>query len=287
MYEAEINRKQPACLLLLIDQSYSMSELWDSDVSKGQQLAMAVNRVLRSAVLQCSKGDDQVHDYFEVGVLGYGLDIGPVLHGSDQSRPIVPVSEVAYNPRRVDQVPQKIPDGAGGVVETTLNLPVWVDPLTNGKTPMVQALRWAENIVDSWSAEHPDSFPPIVLNLTDGVSTDGDPTEAGKGIQSTETKDGSTLLFNAHISAAQGQEIAFPANGAGLPNEHATTLFNISSPLPSTMAEAASQTGYPIDQGARGFLYNAHATAVIEFLDIGTRAATPTGLAELTADTPG
>jgi len=287
VYEAEINRKQPACLLLLIDQSYSMSEQWDSDVSKGQQLATAVNRVLSSAVLQCSKGDDRVYDYFEVGVLGYGLDTGPVLHGSDASRPLVPVSEVANNPRRVDQVPRKIPDGAGGLVETTLNMPVWVDPLTNGKTPMVQALRWAEQIVSSWCGQHPDSFPPIVLNLTDGVSTDGDPTEAGKRIQDVATNDGASLLFNAHISAAQGKEIAFPANSSALPNEHASTLFDISSVLPSTMAEAASQAGYPIDPGARGFLYNAHATAVIEFLDIGTRAATPSGLAELTtsADT--
>lgn len=282
MYQAEINRKQPACLLLLIDQSYSMLEPWDAGVSKGDQLAMAVNRVLSSAVLQCSKGDDRVYDYFEVGVLGYGLDTGPVLHGTDASRPVIPISEVANNPRRVDQVPRKVPDGAGGLVETTLNMPVWVDPLTNGKTPMVQALRWAEDIVGSWCAEHQDSFPPIVLNLTDGVSTDGDPTEVGREIQRTETGDGATLLFNGHISASQGQQIVFPTGDSGLPNEHAATLFGISSTLPSTMAEAASQVGYPIEPGARGFLYNAHPNAVIEFLDIGTRAATPSGLAELT-----
>jgi hypothetical protein len=31
LYAAEINRRQPACLLLLIDQSYSMSERWAAD----------------------------------------------------------------------------------------------------------------------------------------------------------------------------------------------------------------------------------------------------------------
>ncbi|NHD19499.1 MULTISPECIES: VWA domain-containing protein [unclassified Actinopolyspora] len=283
MYGAEINRRQPACLLLLIDQSHSMSEFWaDTGTSKAQQLAMAVNRVLSSAVLQCSKGDDRVYDYFEVGVLGYGLDTAPVLHGTDASRPLIPVSEVAENPRRVDEVPRKIPDGAGGLVETTLNMPVWVDPTTNGKTPMVQALRWAESIVESWCAAHPKSFPPIVLNLTDGMSTDGDPTEAGKSLQCTGTQDGAALLFNAHISGGQGQEITFPVD-SGLPNEHAETLFHISSPLPSSMAEAASQSGYSVEPGARGFLYNAQPAAVIEFLDIGTRAATPSGLAELPA----
>lgn len=289
MYEAEINRRQPACLLLLIDQSYSMSEPWaDSGTSKAQQLAMAVNRVLSSAVLQCSKGDDRVYDYFEVGVLGYGMDTGPVLHGTDSSRPIIPVSEVAENPRRVDEVPRKVPDGAGGLVEMTLSMPVWVDPSTNGKTPMVQALRRAEEIVGDWCAAHPTSFPPIVLNLTDGMSTDGDPTQAGESLRRIETQDGATLLFNAHLSAAQGQEVAFPATDTRLPNEHAATLFHVSSTLPTSMAEAASQTGYPVEPRSRGFLYNAQPAAVIEFLDIGTRAATPSGLVELTAggDTP-
>ncbi|WP_223838671.1 hypothetical protein [Saccharopolyspora pogona] len=125
MYSAEINRNQRACLLLLIDQSYSMSEPWaGTGKSKADQLALSVNNILGNAVLLCSKGDDRIFDYFEVGVIGYGSDVRPVLHGSDHGNPLLPIGEVARNPKRTDQLMQKIPDGVGGFLETTTVNPV-------------------------------------------------------------------------------------------------------------------------------------------------------------------
>ena len=66
-YSAQISRTNPACLLFLIDQSFSMSEPWaGTDSSKAHELAKAVNRLLGNATLLCSKGDGRIHDYFEV-----------------------------------------------------------------------------------------------------------------------------------------------------------------------------------------------------------------------------
>jgi hypothetical protein len=284
LYAAEINRRQPALLLLLLDQSYSMSERWgEHGKSKAEMLALTVNRLLTDAVLQCSKGDDRIHDYFEIGVIGYGADVQPILHGTDSSRPVLPISEIGRNPRRVDRVKRKVSDGAGGLVEVELSLPVWVDPVTSGPTPMTQALEAAAAIVADWCARHPASFPPIVINVTDGASTDGDPAEAARAVRSARTDDGDVLLFNLHLSASASNEIAFPSTAEGLQDQYAAQLFAMSSALPSVMAEAASACGYAVRTGARGFLFNAGTSTVIEFLDIGTRAVTPTGLKELTA----
>jgi hypothetical protein len=284
VYTAEVNRNQPACLLLVIDQSYSMSEPWaNAGGSKAQALATAVNNILGTAVVLCSKGDERIYDYFEVGVLGYGSTVGPVLHGTSPAQPLIPISTVAHNPRRVDEVQRKIPDGAGGVVSTTVNLPVWVDPLHDGSTPMKHAIRQAEDIARDWCVKHPQSFPPIVINVTDGASTDGDPREAADRLRAITTDDGPTLLFNLHLSSVLGAQVCFPSTADRLPDQHATRLFTMSSQLPTPMAEAASGLGYPLAPEARGFMYNADATTVIEFLDIGTRAVTPTGLKQLTA----
>lgn len=283
MYSAEINRSRPACLLLLIDQSFSMSEPWaGTDSSKAQELAKAVNRLLGNAVLLCSKGDGRIHDYFEVGVIGYGAEVKPVLHGSDAGRPLLPIGEVGNNPRRVDTVEAKVPDGAGGLVPVQRSLPVWIDPEHNGKTPMVQAFRAAGDTVVAWCSEHRNSFPPIVINITDGVSTDGDPADAARALCAAGTDDGPALLFNLHLSANPAQPSMLPSTSAGVPDENAARLFNISSELPSGMLEAAS-VNFAVQAGARGFTYNADATMVISFLDIGTRAVTPTGLKELTS----
>ncbi|MEU6129742.1 vWA domain-containing protein [Saccharopolyspora sp. NPDC047091] len=287
MYSAEINRNHRACLLLLIDQSFSMSEPWaGTESSKSHALAQAVNKLLGNATLLCSKGDERVNDYFEVGVLGYGADVASVLHGSNSARPLVPIGELARQPMRVDEILRKVPDGAGGIMQLPMKLPVWVDPSNNGKTPMVQALREADRITRAWCANNSSNFPPIVINITDGVSTDGDPTEAAESLRSTGTDDGRTLLFNLHLSANPVQISALPNTSSGLPDAHAVRLFEMTSELPSVLLEAASSIGYNVQPGSRGFLYNADATSMIEFLDIGTRAVTPTGLRELTSGKP-
>ncbi|CUU56319.1 hypothetical protein CcI49_17950 [Frankia sp. CcI49] len=283
MYSAEINRKQPACLLLVIDHSTSMAETWaGGTMSKADQLALAVNRLLGNAVLLCSRGDDRVYDYFEVGILGYGRGVAPVLYGSSVSRPLLPISEVALNPNRVDHVLRKVPDGAGGLVEVQTPIPAWVDPVADGWTPMVEALRVAAWVVDGWCRTHTASFPPIVVNVTDGQSTDGDPREAAAQVRAAGTADGNALLFNAHLSATTRRAVTFPRDRADLPGEFAQVLFDMSSHLPPAMVAAADSLGYPATAGSKGFLYNADVTALIEFLDIGTRAVTPTGLRDLT-----
>ncbi|WP_069162898.1 vWA domain-containing protein [Nocardia altamirensis] len=283
MYSAEINRKQPALLMLLVDQSFSMSEPWgQAGGSKAEALSTAVNNLLGNAVLLCSKGGEKIYNYFEVGVLGYGPATGPILHGADRSRPVLPVQDIANNPRRVDTVTRRVPDGAGGVVAIQQQMPVWVDPVADGATPMVDAFSQAEPVIAAWCAAHPSSFPPIVINVTDGASTDGDPTEAAIRIHDLRTDDGAALVFNLHLTGLISQPVIFPNSAAGLTDPNARMLFEMSSPLPPSMLEAAASMNYPVQTGSRGFLYNADAAMVIDFLDIGTRAVTPTGLKELT-----
>lgn len=261
-----------------------MNETWaGTGTSKADQLALAVNRLLGNAVLLCSKGDDRVHDYFDVGIIGYAQGAAPVLHGSTAERPLLSIGELARNPKRVDPVIRKVSDGAGGLVEAALPVPVWVDPMSDGWTPMVKAVELAESVISQWCREHPRSFPPIVINVTDGASTDGDPRPEAARVRATATGNGETMLFNVHLAAGPRQQVAFAASAEGLPDRNAAMLFDMSSPLPPPMISAAKRLGYQVDEGARGFLYNAEATALIEFLDIGTRAVTPTGLRELTS----
>jgi hypothetical protein len=258
-----------------------MSSLWgDTSITKAQQLALAVNRILGNAVLLCSKGDDRIFDYFEVGILGYGGGVAPILHGSTSERQMLPISELARNPKRVDQVFRKISDGAGGLVEVETPLPVWVDPVADGLTPMVAAVTAAGDIVAQWCAKHQNSFPPIVINITDGESTDGDPRVTAGHLRDLGTDDGPALLFNVHLTSGARDTATFPDTASELPDDNAAMLFEMSSILPASMVTAAAQLGYRVQSQSRGFLYNADATAMIEFLDIGTRAVLPAALLE-------
>ena len=50
--------------------------------------------------------------------------------------------------------------------------PVWVEPVHGYRTPMCQAVAVAGAHVYEWASAHPDSFPPIIINITDGMVTD-------------------------------------------------------------------------------------------------------------------
>jgi hypothetical protein len=274
MYSVEISRANPTCFVFLLDQSGSMHDHIGS--GEGQRkcdvVADALNRLLSELSIKCAK-EEGVRDYFHVGVIGYGTDVAPALSGALAGRELVPLSEIAASPARLETRSKKVPDGAGGLVDQEVKFPVWVDPVANGGTPMSSALARAQSIVSTWLIDHPGCFPPVVLNLTDGESTDGDPSFAADGIRQLTSVDGPALLFNLHVSSDSSAAISFPDNEAALVNQYAKALFYLSSTLPTGMRTYTQQLGIPVSEGTRGFVFNADVTSIVQFLDIGTRAS--------------
>ena len=292
MYTAEISRVNPSMILFLLDQSGSMSDVIDpSNVqpmkepvvvdgrtythtaagqTKAQFLADGINRLLQNLCIKCAK-EEGVRDYFHVGVIGYGTSVGPTFTASLAGRDLVPLSEVAGTPARVEKRNKKVSDGAGGLVDQEVKFPVWFDATANGGTPMCTALQEATRVVQDWLKQHPNCFPPVIINITDGESTDGDPTVPASALKSLASTDGQVLLFNLHISSQGSQPIEFPNTDTRLPDQYAKQLFEMSSTLTPSMANVAKQEGFSVGEGARGFVFNADMVAAIKFLDIGTR----------------
>jgi hypothetical protein len=272
-YTAEISRTNPSCFLFLIDQSGSMDDPFaagEPQRKKADGVADAINRLLQNLVIKCAKSEG-VRDYYYAGVLGYGSNVGPAFAGSLSGKELTSISEIAENPARVEERTKKVDDGAGGVLDQTVKFPIWFDAIARGGTPMCEALRRAETILSTWVADHPDCFPPIVINITDGESTDGDPSSAAEAMRRVASSDGETLLFNVHLSSHGAAPIEFPDTEAGLPDKYAELLYRTSSLLPSYMQNVARQEGYSVSDGSRGFVFNADMVSVIRFLDIGTR----------------
>jgi hypothetical protein len=275
VYSAEISRRNPTCLVFLVDQSGSMSDSFGGSlrVQKAGFVADALNRTLQNLVITCSKNEG-IRDYFFIGVIGYGDGVGPALAGALAGRDLVPVSEVAANPARVEERRQKEPDGAGGVIDVPAKFPIWFDPRASGATPMCEAFALAHTTLQGWIASHPDSFPPIVLHLTDGESTDGDPTSSAEQLKSLSTSDGEVLLLNLHVSSRNADPVSFPTSEAALPvDSFARLLFRLSSPLVAGMVTEAQAARYPVQEGARGFVFNGGIEQVVDFFAIGTRPA--------------
>lgn len=271
-YTAEISRKNPSVFLFLIDRSGSMADPFGEDTKrrKADQVSDVINRLLQNLIIKCAK-QEGVRDYYHIGVIGYGNQVGPAFAGALAGKDLVPISEVANTPARIEERTKKSDDGAGGLSDQTVKFPVWFDPVAHGGTPMCQALTQAQSIMQGWTSQHPHGFPPVVINISDGEPTDGDPTAPAEALMQTSSSDGNVLLFNIHISSQSGSSILFPDAEEALPDDHARLLFNISSRLPEFLRTLVQQEGISVSDNTRGFAFQADLVTLIKFLDIGTR----------------
>lgn len=272
-YEAQISRGNPTAFLFVVDQSGSMSDKMSSGKSKAEFVADALNRTLMNLVTRCTKAEG-VRNYFDIGVLGYGgSDVGNGFSGPLGATVLNPISAIEQNPVRVEDRKKKMDDGAGGILETSIKFPVWFEPKANGGTPMREALTLAAEELVVWCDNHPDCYPPTVLHVTDGESTDGDPEEIASHLGQIRTNDGEVLIFNIHVSSLGTDAIRFPSGESGLPDAYAKMLFRMSSQLPEHLIRFAQENGHAVGIESRGFMFNAEAPEIVDFFDIGTRAS--------------
>jgi hypothetical protein len=273
-HTAEISRSNPSCFLFLVDQSGSMMKPFRGERGKikAQGVADAINRLLHNLVLKCTKSEG-VRDYFHVGVIGYGAQVGPAFGGALAGQRLVPISQIADKPLRMEQRIKKTDDGAGGILEQRVTFPIWFEPTGQGRTPMCRALALARETIGEFLRKFPACYPPVVTNITDGMATDGSPEPLGTALKGLASEDGNVLLFNAHLSSRNAPAIELPDSESGLPDDYARILFRMSSVLPVKVQSAARNEGLRVTDATRGFVFNADLVAVIRFMDIGTQVA--------------
>jgi hypothetical protein len=270
-YQAEISRENPTCFLFVIDQSGSMDEITETGRSKADFVADVLNKTLYTLVTTCSKADG-VRNYFDVGVIAYsGSEVASGFGGALSEGIVHPINAISEHTLRVEERKKKVDDGAGGIVELKTKFPVWFDPKSAGGTPMRAALSKTRDMAADWCEAHPGCYPPTILHVTDGQSTDGAPEDVADGLRQVATKDGQALLFNLHVTNKGGLEIVFPISEADLEDEYSRMLFRMSSPLPAHLAKFAGDKGYAVADGSRGFIFNGDPQCIVDFFEIGTR----------------
>jgi hypothetical protein len=277
MYERIITRNDPGCVVFLLDRSESMKQVWRGGPETMAQGAAAVlNEILLDLCLMAQKEPGRALHYFDIGIFGYGLrpvaggeGVESAFGGSLEGQALVPLPAIREHPLAVQSVSSVDP------VAPSSRVPVWVQPVYGFRTPMCQAIAVAGGHVYDWAAAHPNSFPPIVINITDGMVTDS-PYEGtdlrgwANRLTSIQTSDGSALLLNIFLSPAGENGSLFPASDRALP-EPGPALFGISSPLPPPMAANAAKAGVYVEPGARALGFNADHPMLAKFLEIGTR----------------
>jgi hypothetical protein len=277
-YTSEISRINPTCFYFLIDQSDSMKDPIMGVIGnqrKSEFVADALNKVIHTLSVTASK-DDGIRRYYQIGAIGYGGN--SVLSGfgdlfGDQE--LIWIDDLSNKPLRVEERIKHESDGAGGTISVPTKFPIWIDAVTNGQTPMCKALEKTKIVLEKWVKENPMSFPPTVINLTDGEANDGDPRLPAQAIKDLFTSDGNVILLTVHVSSnSYSKQIFFPGVNEGLPDNPSKVMFEMSSPLTSSMVKTAQDLlQIKLDNDARGFVYNSGIEGIVSALEIGTRPA--------------
>ncbi len=286
MYSAQINRKNPMAFLFLVDQSGSMDELSSAKdesgnfVSRAVAVADAINIILEELVSSATH-DEGIRDYFEVALIGYGGDEIFLWEGNLQGRSFAKISEIKDNAKpQIYEVENII---RGKLTKEEHIKLSWLTPKAMNQTPMCGAFKIAEEELKKWVENHKNSFPPIVINITDGeandVTDEREMISASEDIKNIYTNDGKIILINIHISNG-GQSVVFPSDISEIPNNsYAQMLFKMSSSLPNNWKQNIQE----LFQKDRGLLFNndvigmglnVKMVELIRMLDIGTRGAT-------------
>lgn len=272
MYSAQITRQHKAAFVILLDRSGSMAEQISFEgrkMTKAEALAEVVNSLIEEIVFRCHR-ERYVGNYFDIAIIGYSGDCAKNLLGSG-FRSIVDVNAMD-TPTFNKYICRTLPSGEK--LHSVVERRRWIEPEAEGKTPMGSALRMARRLVGSWCRKHPESFPPIVINITDGEATDSSHDEIrsiANAIKSCATNDGSTLLMNIHLAESSHSttpSLRFPTEGDTAPgNRHAQLLYDISSTLPALYNKTiASENSTP----HRAICYNTSLSELVGLLAIGT-----------------
>ena len=272
-YAAAINRENPTAFVFLIDQSRSMSEKMDAGESKAKFVGDVLNKTFSQLMTRCASADG-VQDYFDIGVLVYsGTGVHSGFGGALRASWLHPISSLAKHPLRIDERNKRVPDGAGGLVDQSVKFPIWIESVSDGGAPMCEGFRKAAECLVSWCNSHVKSYPPTIIHVAGGPSTDGNPEQLAEAIRHISTNHGQCILFNLCVGASGRDSVIFPASETSLPDAYSKMLFRMSSLIPAHLIKPACEKGYSASSESRFFGYKVGYENLVNFFDIGTRVS--------------
>lgn len=227
-YERSVNLAHPALIVMILDDSSSMSESMagtsDTRFQWVERYSGVILRELLARCIELSGPTIMVRPRYYLDVIKYGSSV-KTWRAEHEGSEEVDIGEAA-----------KRFNDSGGAVGLGGNL---------GGTDTAAAFQFALRRIERalQKGKFRDSFPPIVFHLTDGEShTDAEPV--AQQITSLSSSDGNVLLVNAYIGTDTRLNYKYPFDFPGYlteqevgPNADNLRLFRMSSRIPASMRD--------------------------------------------------
>ncbi len=156
MYSAPITRATPTAFILVVDQSGSMSErivFLGAEMTKARAVSLAASGFV-DELIHRARRESGVRDYYHIAVLGYGGAGVRMLLAEDF---VKPSHLVTRDVRREKIISERIlPSGRSVMAVVERN--IWIEPRSEGATPMCAGFEQASRLLERWCARHPGSY---------------------------------------------------------------------------------------------------------------------------------
>lgn len=281
IYQQRINHHARTAIVIAIDGSVSMQNwtmLHHTRMRKSEAAALIANFIIDELIVRACRGSE-IRNYYDVAVIGYSGNGVESLLPSDENN----FSAIDHLYEHLPQpkcyhINQEVDDGT--LISMPITLHQWIKPSTCGTTPMYEALAHIKWMLSNWCMhrDNRDSFPPLLINITDGGFNDANEHEVidiAKEIQQISTRDGNVLVFNIHLATeGEGDSVCeqFPTEQCfNTSDPECLALFNMSSTLPDVMEDIVAQMYSLTEAGRyRCFARNSTICEVINLIDLGT-----------------
>jgi len=212
-YSSIISEGNPVGVFFILNQSDPTKEIisFDStEMSKASAECGIIDQVINELIVQ-NTSNGVIDDRYNIAVLGYGDYVFNCLKGKG----IQSLNELNDNPIFVKTHIKEIRTRQGAkTIEQ--KRPVWVKPRSRGGAYLNKALNSVKKLVDKWTEEHMDSFPPIIIHITEyryHGAEDSEMIQLAKEIKTLLTNDGNALFFNIHLTWNENTvPVVFPSN---------------------------------------------------------------------------
>jgi len=297
-YNHKISPRHPQLIVILIDQSSSMNEYFFSADGKDYSFANFARRATDSFLLDILRYsfNRYANDTVYLAIMGYGST-------TMSATPKIPMEQLPFSVTKLAEnyIKKNEPDD-GDTERYSDPLGYHMDgEIAIGLPSLVDALEKTKEITEKWITNYPDSVPPVILNITNGLPAD-DPALSEKvqrgssgdlptlplaaiadEIKKLATTDGNVLLCNALLGAGNPftrpplySGTMYPTNVQNIDNSFAEPLFEMSSVIPGAVLERFISTGLiierpiemgsPVKLGSRLFFYNSDINSLLNIL---------------------
>lgn len=207
----------PGLFIFTIDQSVDMKVNYSDSKKRSEFATELVNRSINQLIIKNIDGI-RVKNRCYIAVIGYTSYVKVLCKGW--------LSDLCESPKRIERIMRKVPDGEGGLIDFEAEVPIWVEPETNGDIVNLSVFFVeVRKYVNNWN--RCNRTAPIVINLTAG-------NYPGNNAYDWELKD----CFVCNVLCKPDNEIR--------DDERSFWETHSSSHLPETIIDAMKMSGYDI-----------------------------------------